>query len=139
MTVSMTTADVHVQDASLVPAVGSGPQSSGKVLSSAASYTQARMHACLLARELQDSQQEIKGLAQEVQQWRQAAADSHLQLQQEHAEASLLPASLLWYAAPLCSRASSHCTGHVLQSLTVVLPLSQTDSSNGRTGVMNVH
>ena len=53
----MTSASVLVQDASLVPAVGSGPQPSGKALSSAASYTQARMHACLLARELQDSQQ----------------------------------------------------------------------------------
>lgn len=96
----MTSANVLVQDASLVPAVGSGPQSSSKALSSAASYTQARMHACLLARELQDSQQEIKGLVQEVQQWRQAAADSNLQLQQEHAEASLLPASLPCHAAP---------------------------------------
>ena len=125
MALSTRTAKVHVQDASLVPAIGSGPQSSGKALSSAASYTQARMHACLLARELQDSQQEIKGLTQEVQQWRQAAADSHLQLQQEHAEASLLPARLLYHAAPLCSRICSHCTSRLLQGLAVLLTLFQ--------------
>ena len=114
-----------MQDASLVPAIGSGPQPSGQMLNSAASYTQARMHACLLARELQDSQQEIKGLAQEVQQWRQAAASSRLQLQQEHTEASLLPANLLYHATPLCGRTCSHCTSRHLQGLTVALTLCQ--------------
>ena len=126
----MTAANVLVQDASLVPVTGSGPQPRGKALSSAASYTQARVHACLLARELQDSQQEIKGLAHEVQQWRQAAADSHLQLQQEHAEASLLPTSLLCHAVPLCGGACSHCTDWVQKRQAVVLPLFPTTGSS---------
>lgn len=50
--------------------------------SQAASFTQARTHACVLARQLQDSQADIKELMAEVAGWQEAASQTAAQLQQ---------------------------------------------------------
>ena len=59
--------------------------------SQAASFTQARTHACVLARQLQDSQADIKELMAEVAEWQKAASESVAQLQQRDAQVLLPP------------------------------------------------
>ncbi|KAL0021940.1 hypothetical protein WJX79_009419 [Trebouxia sp. C0005] len=50
--------------------------------SQAASFTKARTHACVLARQLQDSQSDIKELLTEVADWQKVASETTAQLQQ---------------------------------------------------------
>lgn len=59
--------------------------------SQAASFTQARTHACILARQLQDSQADIKELMAEVAEWQKAASETAAQLQQRDAQVLLPP------------------------------------------------
>ena len=59
--------------------------------SQAASFTQARTHACVLARQLQDSQADIKELMTEVAEWQKAASETAAQLQQRDAQVLLPP------------------------------------------------
>ena len=56
----------------------------------AASFTQARTHACVLARQLQDSQQDIKELLSEVADWQRVASDTTAQLQLRDSQVRLL-------------------------------------------------
>lgn len=58
--------------------------------SQAASFTQARTHACVLARQLQDSQADIKELMAEVAEWQTATSETAAQLQQRDAQVLLL-------------------------------------------------
>ena len=62
--------------------------------SQAASFTQARTHACILARQLQDSQADIKELMAEVAEWQKAASETAGQLQQRDAQVLLPPYAL---------------------------------------------
>ena len=62
--------------------------------SQAASFTQARTHACVLARQLQDSQADIKELMAEVAGWQEAASQTAAQLQQRDDQVLLPPHSL---------------------------------------------
>ena len=48
----------------------------------AASFTQARTHACVLARQLEDSQNDIKELLAEVADWQKVASESTAELLQ---------------------------------------------------------
>lgn len=52
----------------------------------AASFTQVRTHACVLARQLQDSQRDIQELILEVVNWQKLATEAALHLQQRDAE-----------------------------------------------------
>lgn len=59
--------------------------------SRAASFTQACMHACVLARQLQDSQADIQELMAEVAEWQKAASETAAQLQQRDAQVLSIP------------------------------------------------
>lgn len=52
----------------------------------AASFTQARTHACVLARQLQDSQKDIQELLLEAASWQKLATEAAMHLQQRDAE-----------------------------------------------------
>lgn len=52
----------------------------------AASFTQARTHACVLARQLQDSQKDIQELLVEVASWQKLATEAAMHLQERDAE-----------------------------------------------------
>lgn len=86
--------------------------------SQAASFTQARTHACVLARQLQDSQADITELMAEVAERQKATSEIAAQLQQRDAQVLLPP-----YApqAIVCSclagkNSADRCSGHrVLQ------------------------
>lgn len=52
----------------------------------AASFTQARTHACVLARQLQDSQKDIQELLAEVASWQKLATEAAMHLQERDAE-----------------------------------------------------
>jgi len=68
--------------------------------SQAASFTQARTHACVLARQLQDSQGDIKELLAEVADWQKVASDTTAQLQLRDAQVKPCPAGLYLSAMP---------------------------------------
>ena len=57
--------------------------------SQAASFTKARTHACVLARQLQDSQGDIKELLTEVADWQKVASETTAQLQQRDLQVSV--------------------------------------------------
>jgi len=57
--------------------------------SQAASFTKARTHACVLARQLQDSQSDIKELLTEVADWQKVASETTAQLQQRDLQVSV--------------------------------------------------
>ena len=54
--------------------------------SQALSFTRARTHACVLARQLQDSQTDIKELMIDVANWQKIASDTTAQLQQQETQ-----------------------------------------------------
>ena len=63
--------------------------------SQAASFTQARTHACVLARQLQDSQQDIKELLLEAGHWQKVASDATAQLEHRDSQVMLLSITCL--------------------------------------------
>ena len=82
--------------------------------SQAASFTQARTHACVLARQLQDSQSDIKDLLIEVADWQKVASDTTAKLQQRDSQVTSQLLLLHSYLCQQCCSASTSCLAYVL-------------------------
>lgn len=83
--------------------------------SQAASFTQARTNACVLARQLQDSQRDIKELVIEVADWQKVASETTAQLQQRDSQVTSQRVLLHSYLCQQCCSSSALCLAHVLQ------------------------
>lgn len=83
--------------------------------SQAASFTQARTHACVLARQLQDSQRDIKELVIEVADWQKVASETTAQLQQRDTQVTSQRVLLHSYLCQQCCSSTAPCLAHVLQ------------------------
>lgn len=84
--------------------------------SQAASFTQARTHACVLARQLQDSQADIKQLMAEVSDWQIVASKTTAQLQHRDLEVLLRPAIIECHAVHLL-KTKQVCLLHPQQAI----------------------